>query len=72
MENPPNAQPPRNRRATTAQPPRNRFRTRPAMSITLGTPLSPQATRVMLLGGGELGKEVLIALQRLEIGRAHV
>ncbi len=32
---------------------------------TLGTPLSPSATRVMLLGSGELGKEVLIALQRL-------
>lgn len=28
----------------------------------LGTPLSPSATRVMLLGSGELGKEVLIAL----------
>ena len=40
--------------------------------ITLGTPLSPHATKVMLLGSGELGKEVLIALQRLEIGRAHV
>ena len=34
---------------------------------TLGTPLSPHATRVMLLGSGELGKEVLIALQRLGI-----
>lgn len=34
---------------------------------TLGTPLSPSATRVMLLGAGELGKEVLIALQRLGI-----
>ena len=33
----------------------------------LGTPLSPQATRVMLLGSGELGKEVLIALQRLGV-----
>ena len=32
---------------------------------TLGTPLSPNATKVMLLGSGELGKEVLIALQRL-------
>lgn len=31
----------------------------------LGTPLSPSATRVMLLGAGELGKEVVIALQRL-------
>ncbi|MFN5723679.1 MAG: ATP-grasp domain-containing protein, partial [Betaproteobacteria bacterium] len=34
---------------------------------TLGTPLSPSATRVMLLGAGELGKEVLLALQRLGV-----
>lgn len=34
---------------------------------TFATPLSPAATRVMLLGAGELGKEVLIALQRLGI-----
>jgi len=34
---------------------------------TLGTPLSPTATKVMLLGSGELGKEVLIALQRLGV-----
>ncbi|MGJ7493604.1 formate-dependent phosphoribosylglycinamide formyltransferase [Variovorax sp. RT4R15] len=34
---------------------------------TFGTPLSPSATRVMLLGSGELGKEVLIALQRLGV-----
>ncbi len=33
----------------------------------LGTPLSPSATKVMLLGAGELGKEVLIALQRLGV-----
>lgn len=33
----------------------------------LGTPLSPAATRVMLLGAGELGKEVIIALQRLGV-----
>ena len=33
----------------------------------LGTPHSPSATRVMLLGAGELGKEVLIALQRLGV-----
>jgi phosphoribosylglycinamide formyltransferase 2 len=37
------------------------------MTTTLGTPLSPSATRVMLLGSGELGKEVLIALQRLGV-----
>lgn len=34
---------------------------------TLGTPLSSSATRVMLLGAGELGKEVIIALQRLGV-----
>lgn len=33
----------------------------------LGTPLSPNATRVMLLGSGELGKEVVIELQRLGV-----
>ena len=33
----------------------------------LGTPLSPAAMRVMLLGSGELGKEVIIALQRLGV-----
>ena len=33
----------------------------------IGTPLSRSATRVMLLGSGELGKEVLIALQRLGV-----
>ena len=37
------------------------------MSVTIGTPGSPHATRVMLLGSGELGKEVLIALQRLGV-----
>lgn len=31
----------------------------------LGTPLSPTAIKVMLLGSGELGKEVAIELQRL-------
>ena len=33
----------------------------------LGTPLAPSATRVMLLGAGELGKEVAIELQRLGV-----
>ena len=33
----------------------------------IGTPLSRTATRVMLLGAGELGKEVIIALQRLGV-----
>ncbi|WP_207004316.1 formate-dependent phosphoribosylglycinamide formyltransferase [Trinickia mobilis] len=33
----------------------------------IGTPLSKSATRVMLLGAGELGKEVVIALQRLGV-----
>ncbi|HEY7776113.1 MAG TPA: formate-dependent phosphoribosylglycinamide formyltransferase [Kineobactrum sp.] len=32
---------------------------------TIGTPLTPGATRVMLLGSGELGKEVAIELMRL-------
>ncbi|MDB5775676.1 MAG: Phosphoribosylglycinamide formyltransferase 2 [Herbaspirillum sp.] len=35
--------------------------------IRLGTPLSPSAIKVMLLGSGELGKEVIIALQRLGV-----
>ena len=35
--------------------------------MKLGTPLSPNATRVMLLGAGELGKEVAIELQRLGV-----
>ena len=35
--------------------------------ITLGTPLSPHATRVLLLGSGELGKEVAIELQRFGV-----
>ena len=34
---------------------------------TIGTPLAPSATRLMLLGSGELGKEVLIEAQRLGI-----
>eukprot|EP01035_Chromulina_nebulosa_P000200 gene200-294_t len=35
--------------------------------MKLGTPLSPSATKVMLLGCGELGKEVAIELQRLGV-----
>lgn len=35
--------------------------------MKIGTPLSPTATKVMLLGAGELGKEVIIALQRLGV-----
>jgi len=35
--------------------------------MQIGTPLGPNATRVMLLGSGELGKEVIIALQRLGV-----
>ena len=34
---------------------------------TIGTPLSPHATRVLLLGSGELGKEVTIELQRFGV-----
>jgi phosphoribosylglycinamide formyltransferase 2 len=36
-------------------------------SARLGTPLSPSAFKVMLLGSGELGKEVIISLQRLGV-----
>ena len=35
--------------------------------MKIGTPLSRSATRVMLLGSGELGKEVVISLQRLGV-----
>ena len=35
--------------------------------MQIGTPLSPSALRVMLLGAGELGKEVIIALQRFGV-----
>ncbi|OGB23866.1 MAG: phosphoribosylglycinamide formyltransferase 2 [Burkholderiales bacterium RIFCSPLOWO2_02_FULL_57_36] len=35
--------------------------------LRFGTPLSASATKVMLLGAGELGKEVIISLQRLGI-----
>ncbi|WP_285186868.1 formate-dependent phosphoribosylglycinamide formyltransferase [Rhodococcus sp. MEB041] len=36
-------------------------------SSRIGTPLSPSATKVILLGSGELGKEVIIAFQRLGV-----
>ena len=35
--------------------------------MLIGTPLTSSATKVMLLGSGELGKEVIIALQRLGV-----
>ncbi len=35
--------------------------------VSIGTPLSPHATRVLLLGSGELGKEVVIELQRFGV-----
>ena len=35
--------------------------------MILGSPLTPSATKVMLLGSGELGKEVIIALQRFGV-----
>ncbi|MFE2122802.1 formate-dependent phosphoribosylglycinamide formyltransferase [Rhodococcus aetherivorans] len=37
------------------------------VSPRIGTPLTPGALRVMLLGAGELGKEVVVALQRLGV-----
>ena len=39
----------------------------PTAPVTIGTPLSPHATRVLLLGSGELGKEVAIELQRFGV-----
>jgi len=36
-------------------------------AVQIGTPLSPSATKVMLLGSGELGKEVAVELQRLGV-----
>src|SRR6476646_4029237 len=37
------------------------------LATHIGTPCSPCSTKVMLLGSGELGKEVIIALQRLGV-----
>ncbi|QIC63862.1 formate-dependent phosphoribosylglycinamide formyltransferase [Acinetobacter schindleri] len=37
------------------------------MSVTIGTPLQASAFKVLLLGSGELGKEVVISLQRLGV-----
>ncbi len=37
------------------------------MTVTLGTPLQSSAFRVLMLGSGELGKEVVISLQRLGV-----
>ena len=34
---------------------------------TIGTPLTAKAVKVMMLGAGELGKEVVIELQRLGV-----
>ncbi|MCP2176613.1 formate-dependent phosphoribosylglycinamide formyltransferase [Williamsia maris] len=66
----PKAGPPR----PAPQPPRPPVRPGPppgpaptGISPRIGTPLSPSATRVMLLGAGELGKEVVIAFQRLGV-----
>jgi phosphoribosylglycinamide formyltransferase 2 len=35
--------------------------------VRIGTPLTPGATKVLILGAGELGKEVVIALQRFGV-----
>lgn len=37
------------------------------MTVSIGTPLQTSALKVLLLGSGELGKEVVIALQRLGV-----
>lgn len=36
-------------------------------NIKIGTPFTKSATKVMLCGSGELGKEVIIELQRLGV-----
>lgn len=38
-----------------------------ATEVSIGTKFSPTATRVLMLGSGELGKEVVIELQRLGV-----
>ena len=38
---------------------------RPMSNVSIGTPFTSSATKVLLLGSGELGKEVVIELQRL-------
>lgn len=35
--------------------------------VRIGTPLTPGATKVMLLGAGELGREVIVAMERLGV-----
>ena len=40
--------------------------------MRFGTPLSPSALKVVLLGGGELGKEVVIELQRLGVPESEL
>ena len=37
------------------------------MHVSIGTPLQSSAFKVLLLGAGELGKEVVISLQRLGV-----
>ena len=37
------------------------------MNVCIGTPLSNTAKKVMLLGSGELGKEVVKELQRFGV-----
>src|SRR5215212_3261973 len=39
----------------------------PSGMVSIGTPKSAHATRVLLLGSGELGKEVVIELQRFGV-----
>ncbi len=46
---------------------RNRSKILRESSVSIGTPLAANATRVVMLGSGELGKEVVIELQRLGV-----
>ncbi len=45
----------------------NRHRLPNRNMINIGTPLTANATRIMLLGSGELGKEVTIEAQRFGV-----
>jgi len=49
----------------TAPPDTTAATTATTIATTIGTPFSDTATKVMLCGGGELGKEVVIELKRL-------
>ncbi|MFI8772255.1 formate-dependent phosphoribosylglycinamide formyltransferase [Gordonia sp. NPDC062954] len=71
VEQPPADQKPSDAPADHQSPDRGPEQHVPAPAVgppaVIGTPLSPSATKVMVLGAGELGKEVIIAFQRLGV-----